>query len=65
MEQSLDFSIQTLLDIEIRVKQETMEHYRATILRADHAAEFMTSAILVGVVTQGQHREANPKHSFN
>jgi hypothetical protein len=65
MEQSLDFSIQTLLDIELRAKQETMEHYRATILRAEHAAEFVASAISVGVVTQGQHREADLKHSLD
>jgi hypothetical protein len=66
MEQSLDFSIQTLLDIELRAKQETTEHYRATILHAEHTAKFVTSATLVDVATQGQqHREADLKHSLD
>ena len=65
MEQSLDFSIQTLLDIELRAKQETMEHYRATILRAEHAAEFVTSATLVDIVTRGQCHEADLKDALD
>lgn len=65
MEQSLDFSVQTLLDIKLRAKQETMEHYRATILHADHATEFVTSATLVDIVTQGQRREADLKDALD
>ena len=62
MEQSLDFSAHTLLDIKLRAKQETMEHYRATILHADHATEFAT---LVDIVTQGQRREADLKDALD
>lgn len=61
MERSLDFSVQTLLDMELRAKQETMEHYRATILHAEHAAEFVTYATLVDIVTQWEHSEADLK----
>ena len=65
MEQSLDYLIQTLLGIELRAKQETMEHYRATILPAKHAAEFVTSATLVDIVTQGQRHEADLKDALD
>jgi hypothetical protein len=65
MEQSLDILVQTLLGIELRAKQETVEHYRATILHAEHAAEFVTSAILVDVVTRGQRREADLKDALD
>jgi hypothetical protein len=66
MEQSLDFSVQTVfLDIELRAKQGTVEHYRATILHAEHAVEYVTYATLLDVVTQRQHREADLKHALN
>jgi hypothetical protein len=65
MEQSLYFLIQTLLGIELRAKQETMKHYRATILHAEHAAEFVTSATLVDIVKQGQRREADLKDALD
>jgi hypothetical protein len=61
MEQSLDYLIQTLLSIELRAKQETMEHYRAMILHAEYAGEFLTSATLVNIVTQEQRRESDLK----
>ena len=64
MEQSLDFSIQTLLDIELRAKQETMEHYQATILHAEHAAEFVSSATLVDIVALGERHEADLKDAL-
>jgi hypothetical protein len=65
MEQSLYFLIQTLLGIELRAKQETMKHYLATILHAEHAAEFVTSATLVDIVKQGQRREADLKDALD
>lgn len=65
MKQSLDFLVQTLLGIELRAKQETMEHYRATILHAEHAAEFVTSATLADIVTREQHREADLKDALD
>ncbi len=64
MEQSLDYLNQTLLGIELRAKQETMEHYRMTILRAEHAARFVASATLVDIVTQGQRRESDLKDAL-
>ena len=65
MEQSLDILVQTLLGIELRAKQETVEHYRATILHAEHAAEFVTSATLVDIVTRGQCHEADLKDALD
>ena len=65
MEQSLDYLIQTLLGIELRAKQETMEHYRATILAAECAAEFVTSATLVDIVTQGRRHKADLKDALD
>ena len=64
MEQSLDFLVQTLIGIELRAKQETMEHYRATILHAEHAARFIVSATLMDIVTQGQRRESDLKDAL-
>lgn len=59
MEQSLDFLVQTLLNVDLRAEQETMKHYQETILQADHATEFMSSAKLVDIVTQEQHHEVD------
>ena len=53
MEQSLDFSVQMLLDGDLRVGQETMEHCRGMILRSEHAAQFVVSDI----VTQNHRHE--------
>ncbi len=61
MEQSLDFLVQTLLDIELRDKQETMEEHQATILYAEHTDAFVASATLADIVTRGQRHEAGPK----
>jgi hypothetical protein len=55
MEQSLDYSVQMLLDSDLRVGQETMEHCRGKILRSAYAAQFVLSAKLVDIVTQN-HR---------
>ena len=52
MEQSLDFSVQMLLDGDLRVGQETMEHCRRMILGSEHTAQFVLSARLVDIVTQ-------------
>lgn len=57
MEQSLDFLVQTLLNIDLRAEQETMEHNKETILQADHAAEFVSSATLMHIVTQNLYHE--------
>ena len=57
MEQSLDFWVQMLLDGDLRVGQETMEHCRAMILRSAYAAQFVLSAKLVDIVTQNQPHE--------
>lgn len=66
MEQSLNFLIQTLLGMELRAKEETMEHYRATVFfPAEHAAEFVTSATLVDIVTRGQCHEADLKDALD
>lgn len=65
MEQSLDFLIQTLLGMELRAKEETMEHYRVTVFPAEHAAEFVTSATLVDIVTRGQCHEADLKDALD
>jgi hypothetical protein len=65
MEQSLDFLVQTLLDIESRAKQETMEDYQARIVHTEHAAEFVTSATLADIVTQGQRCEVDLKDALD
>jgi hypothetical protein len=52
MEQSLDFSVQMLLDGDLSVGQETMEHCRGMILRSAYAAQFVLSAKSVDIVTQ-------------
>jgi hypothetical protein len=57
MKQSLDFLVQTLLDIDLRSEQETIEHYPAMIIETRHAAEFVRSAKLLDVVTQDMHYE--------
>lgn len=57
MEQSLDFSVQMLLDGDLRVGQESMEHCRGMILRSEHAAQFGLSAKLVDIVTQNHRHE--------
>ncbi len=64
MERSLDFLIQTLLDIELRDKQETMEEHQATILYAEHADEFVASETLADLITRGERREADIKDAF-
>jgi hypothetical protein len=65
MEQSLDFLVQTLLDIELRDKQETMEEHQATILYAEHADEFAASVTLADIITRGQHLEVDLKVAFD
>lgn len=57
MEQSLDFSVQMLLDGDLRVGQETMEHCRGMIFRSEHAAQFVLSAKLGDIVTQNHRHE--------
>ncbi len=61
MEQSLDFLIQTLLDIELRGKQETMEEHQANILYAEHADDSVASVTLADIITRGQCREVDLK----
>ncbi|HKH86970.1 MAG TPA: hypothetical protein VKA40_10510 [Nitrososphaera sp.] len=51
--------------MELRAKEETMEHYRATVFPAEHAAEFVTSATLVDIVTRGQCHEADLKDALD
>jgi hypothetical protein len=65
MKQSLDFLVKTSLDIELRANQETMEDYQVTIIHAEHAEEFVTSATLADIVTWGQHRGADLKDTFD
>ncbi|MDF2728119.1 MAG: hypothetical protein K0S84_1662 [Nitrososphaera sp.] len=65
MERSLDFLVQTPLDIELRANQETMEDYQVTIIHAEHAEEFVASATLADIVTRGQHRGADLKDTFD
>ena len=56
MEQSLDFSVQMLLDGDLRVGQETMEHSGNDLpIRA--CSPILLSAKLVDTVTQN-HRHA-------
>ena len=57
MEQSLDFSVQMLLDGDLRVGQETMEHCRRMILQSAYAAQFVRSTKLVDIVTQNHRHE--------
>jgi hypothetical protein len=64
MEQSLDFSVQMLLDGDLRVGQETMEHCRRMILRSEHAAQFVLSAKLVDIVTQNHRHEVGLNNAF-
>jgi hypothetical protein len=61
MEQYLNFLVQTLVDVELRAKQETMENYQLTILHEEHTAEFVSSATLVDIVTWAQHHEVDLK----
>jgi hypothetical protein len=65
MEQSLDFLVQTLPGIELRDKQETMQDYQTTILHAEHADEFVTSATSADIVTRGQRHEADLKDALD
>ena len=46
-----------LLDGDLRVGQETMEHCRGMILRSEHAAQFVLSAKLGDIVTQNHRHE--------
>ncbi len=57
MKQSLDFSVQMLLDSDLRAEQETMEHCRGMILQSGHTAQFVPSAKLMDIVTQNQRHE--------
>jgi hypothetical protein len=57
MKQSLDFSVQMLLDIDLRSEQQTMYHYQVMIIQVGHKAEFVRSAKLINVVTQEQRHE--------
>jgi bacterioferritin (cytochrome b1) len=57
MKQSLDFLVQTLLDIDLRSEQETMEHYPVTIVQTGYAAESVRSAKLTDIVTQEMRHE--------
>lgn len=63
MEQSLDFLVQTLLDIELRGKQETMDEHQVTIVYAEHTHEFefVASVTLANIITRGQHHEVDLK----
>ncbi len=66
MEQSLDFLVQTLLEVELRDKQETMEEHQATtILYAEHADEFVASVTLADIITRGQRLEVDLKVAFD
>jgi bacterioferritin len=65
MKQSLDFLVQTPLDIELRANQETIEDYQATVLHAEYADEFVASAILADIVTWAQRHEADLKDAFD
>ena len=66
MEQSLDFLVQTLLDIKLRdKKQETIEEHQATILYAEHAYEFVASVTLADIITRGQRLEVDLKVAFD
>jgi bacterioferritin (cytochrome b1) len=64
MKQSLNFLLQTLRDIDLRAKRETMEHYRAMILYVERAVEFVTSATLVDFVIQDRRHEADLKNAL-
>ena len=57
MEQSLDFSVQMLLDGDLGVGQESMEHCRGMILRSEYATQFVLSAKLLDIVTQNHRHE--------
>jgi hypothetical protein len=57
MEQSLNFSVQMLLDSDLRVGQETMEHCRGMILQSAYAAQFVRSARLVDIGTHNHRHE--------
>jgi hypothetical protein len=57
MEQSLDYSVQMLLNSDLRVGQETIEHCRGMILQSAYAAQFVRSAKLVEIVTQNHRHE--------
>ena len=46
-----------LLDGDLRVGQETMEHCRGMILRSAYAAQFVLSAKLGDIVTQNHRHE--------
>jgi hypothetical protein len=53
----LDFSVQMLLDTDLRAGEETMEDCRRMILESWYAAQFVRSAKLVDIVTQNRRRE--------
>ena len=57
MKQSLDFLVQTLLDIDLRSEQETMEHYPVMIIQTGLTAGFVRSAKLMDIVTQEQRHD--------
>ena len=57
MKQSLDFLVQTQLDIDLRPEQETMEHYLVMIIQIGHVAGFVRSAKLIDIVTEEQRHE--------
>jgi bacterioferritin len=64
MEQSSDFLAQPLLDNGLRAELETMEHYRETILRAEHAPEFVRSAKLIDIIAQEERHEVDLKNAL-
>jgi bacterioferritin (cytochrome b1) len=64
MEQSFDLLAQPLSDNGLRAEQETLEHYRETILQIEHAAEFVRAAKLMDVVTQQEPHEAHLKDAL-
>jgi hypothetical protein len=64
MEQSLDYSVQMLLDGYLRVGQETIEHFRGMILQSANAAQFVRSAKLVDIVTQNHRHEVRPNNAL-
>jgi bacterioferritin len=64
MEQSLDFLAQPLLDNGLRAELETMEHYRETIFRAEHAPELVRSAKLIDIIAQEERHEVDLKNAL-
>jgi bacterioferritin (cytochrome b1) len=64
MEPSLNFLAQPLLDDGLRAEQETMEHYRETILHVEHAAEFVGATKLMDVIAREEHHEVDLKDAL-